>query len=132
MAQTTPGDLPGTRKKRIGVAELKMLAAASSIGIAMVLSVFFGVAAGYWLDGRFDTRPVFILVGLLVGLAAAFNNLIVLSRRLEKQRAQFYGADGLSGPSSPGGGRGRATEARAGGRAPGISPGPDARDGGEG
>jgi ATP synthase protein I len=106
------------------VAELKMLAAASSIGIAMVLSVFFGLAAGYWLDGRFGTRPVFILVGLLVGLVAAFNNLIVLSRRLENQRAHFYGAEGLSGPSSPGGGKDAAPDARrAGARAGGSASG---------
>ncbi|MDR1036273.1 MAG: AtpZ/AtpI family protein [Deltaproteobacteria bacterium] len=100
MAQTTPGGPAGTKKRRIGVAELKMLAAASSIGIAMVLSVFFGLAAGYWVDGRLGTRPAFILVGLLVGLAAAFNNLIVLSRRLERDRKQFYGPDGTSGPLS--------------------------------
>jgi ATP synthase protein I len=87
----------------MGVPELKMLAGASSIGIAMVLSVFFGLAAGYWLDGRLGTRPAFILVGLLVGLAAAFNNLIVLSRRLERQRKEFYGNDGKDGGGGPGG-----------------------------
>ncbi|MDR1041533.1 MAG: AtpZ/AtpI family protein [Deltaproteobacteria bacterium] len=100
----TPDELPkNQKKKRIGISEVKMLAQASSIGIAMVLSVFFGLAAGYWLDGRFGTRPLFILIGLLAGVAAAFNNLIVLSRRMELQRKRFYGADGRSGLESPGG-----------------------------
>jgi F0F1-type ATP synthase assembly protein I len=107
------------KKRRMGVAELKMLAAASSIGIAMVLSVFFGLAAGYWLDGRFQTKPLFILLGLLVGLAAAFNNLIVLSRRLERQRKEFYGEPGKEGRGGPGGpgagpGSGSAPEAGSG------------------
>jgi ATP synthase protein I len=103
----------------MGVAEVKMLAAASSIGLAMVLSVFFGLAAGYYLDKRFDTRPLFILLGLLTGLAAAFNNLIVLSRRLERQRKGFYGSDGKAGGSGGSGGSGGAGAAGSGSGGPG-------------
>lgn len=31
-----------------------------------------GVAAGLWLDSKFDTRPVLVIVGLLLGLLTAF------------------------------------------------------------
>ncbi|MDR2613326.1 MAG: AtpZ/AtpI family protein [Deltaproteobacteria bacterium] len=118
------------------MSELKMLATASSIGIAMVLSVFFGLGAGYWLDGRLGTRPVFILLGLLCGLAAAFNNLIVLSRRLERQRKGFYGHDGKggAGDGEDGQGAGRDGSGAGKGGAPADkgSPGGYAGPGGSG
>jgi ATP synthase protein I len=95
---------PPSRKKRlIGIAEAKMLATASSIGFAMLLSIFIGAFLGHYLDGKLGTNPWLLLTGLLVGVAAAFNNLIILSRRLERKRKEIYGDDGKGKPG-PGNG----------------------------
>jgi len=45
--------------------------ALSSIGIEMGLCVVFGLLIGRWLDGRFGTAPLGMLVFLLIGIAAA-------------------------------------------------------------
>ena len=60
---------------------LLMLARASSIGLAMVLSIVFGLAIGYWVDHTWDTKPWGLLIGLLVGIIAAFRNLYILGKR---------------------------------------------------
>ena len=36
----------------------------------MAVTVLAGLGGGYWLDGRFDTRPVFLLLGGTLALAA--------------------------------------------------------------
>jgi ATP synthase protein I len=89
------------KKKSTTVSEMKMLAVASSVGLAMLLSIFFGLAMGYYLDKWLGTKPWLLLVGLLVGIVAAFNNFIILTKRLEKQRTDKYGTDkGESGKNS--------------------------------
>lgn len=62
---------------------LMMLARASSIGLAMVLSIVFGLAIGYWVDQTWDTKPWGLLIGLLVGIIAAFRNLYILGKRAQ-------------------------------------------------
>ncbi|MDR2198434.1 MAG: AtpZ/AtpI family protein [Deltaproteobacteria bacterium] len=86
---------PGGEKKKKGpgLAEIKLLALVSSIGLAMVLSVFFGLILGYYADRWLGTKPWLLLLGLLVGIAAAFNNLIIMTRRMEKQRSRLYGGE---------------------------------------
>ena len=39
----------------------------SEIGLVLLVTTLAGVAAGYWLDQRLGTLPVFVLVGFLVG-----------------------------------------------------------------
>ena len=34
-------------------------------------SIFLGVFAGLWLDDRLNTSPVFVLTGLVLGIAVA-------------------------------------------------------------
>jgi hypothetical protein len=50
-----------------------MIPAARLLGIGwyFALCVVLGILAGRWLDGRFDTAPLFALIGTLVGLAGA-------------------------------------------------------------
>jgi F0F1-type ATP synthase assembly protein I len=43
------------------------LALFSEIGIVLLVTTLAGVAAGYWLDQRLGTLPVFVLVGFLGG-----------------------------------------------------------------
>jgi len=39
----------------------------SETGVLLLVTTLAGVAAGYWLDQRLDTVPVFVLVGFLAG-----------------------------------------------------------------
>jgi ATP synthase protein I len=43
------------------------LALLSEIGILLLVTTLAGVGAGYWLDQRLGTLPIFVLVGFLVG-----------------------------------------------------------------
>jgi hypothetical protein len=43
------------------------LALFSEIGLILLVTTLAGVAAGYWLDQRLGTLPVFVLVGFLGG-----------------------------------------------------------------
>ena len=42
-----------------------------SIGTSLAATVLLGVGGGYWLDRRFGTTPVFLLIGSALGLFAA-------------------------------------------------------------
>ena len=39
----------------------------SEIGMILLVTSLAGVAAGYWLDQRLGTLPIFVLVGFLAG-----------------------------------------------------------------
>ncbi len=41
----------------------------SEIGVVLLVTVLVGVLGGYWVDQRLSTLPVFVLVGLFLGLA---------------------------------------------------------------
>jgi ATP synthase protein I len=43
-----------------------------SLGWLVALSILLGVVGGLWLDGVLDTRPLFILLGLIIGSVLAF------------------------------------------------------------
>lgn len=57
------------------------LAAASSVGIAMVLAIFGCLYVGIYLDRKFNTGNVFTVIFLFMGVAAGFRNLYVLIKR---------------------------------------------------
>lgn len=42
------------------------------VGFYIAGSILLGVVGGLWLDSRFNTTPILVIVGLLVGLAVAF------------------------------------------------------------
>lgn len=42
--------------------------------MAMTLLVSLGI--GYWIDAKLGTRPIFLLVGIVFGLFAAFYNFV--------------------------------------------------------
>jgi ATP synthase protein I len=58
----------------------KMLHAAS-IGISFAVSIAIGTYMGYWLDGYFNTKPIFIIIFMLCGVAAGFKNMIYFMRK---------------------------------------------------
>ncbi|MFC2016235.1 AtpZ/AtpI family protein [Chloroflexota bacterium] len=49
-------------------AALRLIGIGWYIGICIVL----GVLGGIWLDNKFNTTPVLVIVGLILGLVVAF------------------------------------------------------------
>jgi ATP synthase protein I len=42
------------------------------VGFYIVACILGGVLLGLWLDGKFNTAPILLLVGLVLGLVSAF------------------------------------------------------------
>lgn len=42
----------------------------SEVGVVLLVTTLTGILAGYWVDQRLGTVPIFVLVGLGVGLTA--------------------------------------------------------------
>jgi ATP synthase protein I len=42
------------------------------IGFYIAFCIVLGILGGLWLDRRFHTEPIFLLIGLVLGLVAAF------------------------------------------------------------
>ena len=49
-------------------AALRLVGVGFFIGGSIVLGVF----AGLWLDSKFNTTPIFVILGLIMGLIVAF------------------------------------------------------------
>jgi ATP synthase protein I len=63
---------------------MKLLADFSTIGMTMVFSIFIGVGIGYLLDHKVfagKTAPWLTLLFLAFGVAAAFKNLYMMTKR---------------------------------------------------
>lgn len=54
----------------------------SVIGIDLAIFFLLGVALGRWLDRIFHTAPLFLIVGILVGLAGWVVSLLPIVKRL--------------------------------------------------
>lgn len=59
----------------------------------MVIPIFLCVFLGIWLDGKFGTNGVFVIIFLIIGVLAAFRNLfvIVLSKVDTGKKDQRHG-----------------------------------------
>lgn len=44
----------------------------SGLGFYIAICIVGGIALGVWLDNVFNTRVIFMLIGLLVGCTSAF------------------------------------------------------------
>jgi len=62
----------------------KRLAAVGLVGVGFYVagSIVLGVAGGRWLDVRLHTEPLFLVIGLLLGLAVAFFGVYRMLRPL--------------------------------------------------
>jgi len=60
---------------------LIQLAYASSVGLAMVISIFGCLYVGRYLDEKFGTGLRFTIIFLLLGIAAGFRNLYVTIKK---------------------------------------------------
>ncbi len=75
---------PGSNE-RIGIA--RALAVVTQIGVIMVVCVFAGVWIGNWIDSKLGTTGIFLIVCILLGVAAGFMNVYrVLTKGLRKRK----------------------------------------------
>lgn len=63
---------------------IRELAYYSSLGFSVALSIFIGLFAGVYLDGRFDTNPWLTMIGLGLGIAAGFKNIALAVKKSRK------------------------------------------------
>lgn len=55
----------------------------SSAGIMFPLSITAGYYIGKWLDLKFSTKPLFLIIFLLFGIAAGFINFFKVLKQIE-------------------------------------------------
>lgn len=53
----------------------------SEIGIVLLITTLAGVGAGYWIDTQLHSLPIFVLAGLVLGLAIGARMVWVLIQR---------------------------------------------------
>src|SRR5438876_12009364 len=56
----------------------------ASIGMTMVLATVIGLAGGYYADRWLGTSPIFLLIGLGLGIAAGFVSLFRTAKDAER------------------------------------------------
>lgn len=57
---------------------------AMSFGVTMVVSLLLGYYGGNWLDCKYGTSPLFLIIGLLGGTALAFYSMVKELMALDK------------------------------------------------
>jgi len=72
----------------------KSLGFLSSVGISLVASILIGLAMGIYLDRWLETRPLFTLIMLLIGVISGFRNVFILTtRELKRQELEMAAAN---------------------------------------
>jgi ATP synthase protein I len=66
----------------------KRLAALGLLGVGffVAISIILGVVGGRWLDGKLNSEPVFLIIGLLLGIVVAFYGIYIMLRPLMKDK----------------------------------------------
>lgn len=59
---------------------------ALSFGIMMVVSLFLGLYGGEWLDRRLGTSPIFMILGIFLGVGIGFYSLFAELEGLMKKK----------------------------------------------
>jgi ATP synthase protein I len=58
----------------------------TGVGFYVAACILGGILAGLWIDNKLNTRPLFILFGLAVGLAVAFYGVYRMIRPVINSR----------------------------------------------
>ncbi|MGQ9552847.1 MAG: AtpZ/AtpI family protein [Anaerolineae bacterium] len=67
---------------------MRALAFGAQIGTSIVASIGLAVGGGYLLDKWLHTRPIFLLLGILVGIIAAGYTIYELSGQFDTTSAR--------------------------------------------
>lgn len=55
-----------------------------SLGFYLITPLLLGVFVGFWLDRHFNTRPWFIIIGIVLGTISVFYNLWKIVKDVSK------------------------------------------------
>jgi ATP synthase protein I len=81
-----------------GRKQLKLAARFASAGLELVISIVVGYFGGGLLDRWLGTSPYIAYVGLALGIAAGFRNLLALARSAQKRAEDSPAETDDSGP----------------------------------
>ena len=62
-----------------------------TLGLEMGISLALGLGIGYYLDSRFKTSPVFMIVFVMFGIAAGMKRLYSLWKKVEREDERDHG-----------------------------------------
>ncbi len=63
------------------------LAFLTHVGLMMVIPIFLGVFFGNYLDEKFQTGSIFLLIFIIIGVLSAFLNIYkVAMKRIDKRK----------------------------------------------
>ena len=57
-----------------------------SFGTTMAVSIYLGFKGGTWLDNRLNSEPLFLIMGIFLGIGVTFKNLLDNLKRMEKEQ----------------------------------------------
>ena len=60
---------------------IRTLGYLSTVGLSMALSIGIGAVIGHYLDKKFGTQPWLFIIFFCFGVAAAFRNLYVMTKK---------------------------------------------------
>jgi len=60
---------------------LKGIYELASIGITLVAATFIGLLMGIYIDDYFNTKPVFMILFLIFGIIAGFQNVYYMIKK---------------------------------------------------
>jgi len=82
------------RKKR---AKSPYFLLAIDFGYTLLAAIGIFGAAGWWVDGKLQTKPWFLLLGIGLGIAVSFQSLMRRMRYLEQSQRTDSGPDDDAG-----------------------------------
>jgi F0F1-type ATP synthase assembly protein I len=62
---------------------LKLIASASSVGFEFLATVLLPGWLGYWMDGKFGTRPILMIALGVFGFAVGLYRMLKLSKTMK-------------------------------------------------
>ena len=88
--RTETGNTLDERKKKSGPeAGLEALVLFSQLGLTMALPIILGAVAGHWLDEKFGTRVIFLLIfvclGITGGITGAYRQITAVTKVKERR-----------------------------------------------
>jgi ATP synthase protein I len=83
------------------VRQIYEAASVSSIGLELGLAVVIGWGIGHWLDGKFGTDPLLMLLFLLLGLAAGFKGVLRVARQAKRDSDEYDRANSDEAKAKP-------------------------------
>ena len=69
-----------------------------TLGIEIALCIVFGAGGGHWLDGKFNTEPVLMVLGFFFGLGAAGKAVHQAWKQMQKEAEREEREEGNPAP----------------------------------